>query len=64
MIEIRVPEMRCQGCAERVKAVLLQLDPDIQVAINLATKLVEIRSDKTHHDLVGKLRAAGFAEAT
>ncbi len=63
MIEIQVPEMHCQGCAARVKAALLHLDPKAQVMIDLSAKRASIQSDKARQDLLDQLHAEGFPEA-
>jgi copper chaperone CopZ len=61
--KLRVDDMQCQGCAGRVRAVLLNTPGVVKVITSLDDHTAEVTFDgksATNESLLDALRAAGF----
>jgi copper chaperone len=61
MNEFIVAGMTCGHCVQAVTAALHGVDPAADVAVNLATKRVTVRSDADRKRLEASIQEAGYA---
>ncbi|WP_151777779.1 heavy-metal-associated domain-containing protein [Acinetobacter brisouii] len=59
-MKFEIANMTCGGCARSVTATIKDLDPNAQVDIDVATKLVNVQSSATVEQLTEALTADGF----
>lgn len=59
-MKFRIDNMTCGGCARSVTATIQDLDPQAQVNIDVATKLVEVHSTLDAAQIVAALTEDGF----
>jgi len=50
-VQLKVPSIVCEGCAETITKTLKNLDPESKVAVDLSAKTVIIEG-KTREDLI------------
>ncbi len=50
-VQLKVPSIVCEGCAETITKTLKNLDPESKVAVDLSAKTVIIESN-TREDLI------------
>jgi copper chaperone len=60
MIRLDVPEMSCGHCKASVEKAVRGLDAQAMVAVDLATRQVEITTAVPQAAVVAALQAAGF----
>lgn len=63
MIEFKLPDMSCGGCAGSVKRACAEVDPQAQVRIDVGAKRVEIESSESRAVFEAALAEAGFPPA-
>lgn len=59
-MKFEIANMTCGGCARSVTATIKDLDPNAQVDIDVATKLVNVQSSATLEQLTKALTEDGF----
>lgn len=59
-MKFRIDNMTCGGCARSVTATIQDLDPNAQVNIDVATKLVDVVTTLSQQQLVDALNEDGF----
>lgn len=59
-MKFEIANMTCGGCARSVTATIKDLDPNAQVDIDVATKLVDVQSTATVEQLTEALTEDGF----
>lgn len=59
-MKFRIDNMTCGGCARSVTATIQDLDPNAQVNIDVASKLVEVKSQVDAAQLIAALTEDGF----
>lgn len=62
-MKFEIANMTCGGCARSVTATIKDLDPNAQVNIDVATKLVDVQSSATLEQLTKALTEDGFPPA-
>lgn len=60
MEQIRVPDMMCNGCAEKIKDAVKKLAGVVSVEADPQSKRVRIEGGPSRPDLVTAIRHAGF----
>ena len=60
MLQLRVPDMMCDGCARSITAAVHRVDPRAQVSADPAAKTVKIDSEASRQAVIDALAAAGF----
>ena len=50
-VQLKVPSIVCEGCAETITKALKNLDPEAKVAVDLSAKTVIVEG-KTREDLI------------
>lgn len=60
MLKLTVPDMNCGHCVSAVTKALKGVDAGADVAVDLDTKVVTIRSDASGEALAAALRKAGY----
>lgn len=60
MLKLRVEGMTCGGCARGVAKAVRAIDPEAEVAVDLAAKSVEVRSHASADRICGAINAAGY----
>ena len=55
-----VPDMSCGGCASKITSALLQLDSKAIVNIDVATKHVQVSSERDEDELIEAITRIGF----
>lgn len=60
MITLEVEGMMCQGCVQSVENALKKADPQAEVAIDLASGRVELKSAMTPAAAKAAIEATGF----
>lgn len=58
-IELKVPSMVCEGCAETVAESLKKVDSGAEVNIDLETKLVRVETEASADSLKQAIAAVG-----
>lgn len=59
-MKFRIDNMTCGGCARSVTATIQDLDPNAQVNIDVASKLVEVNTTLDQQQIVAALTEDGF----
>ena len=59
-MKFRIDNMTCGGCARSVTATIQDLDHNAQVNIDVATKLVEVKTTLDTAKIVAALTEDGF----
>jgi copper chaperone len=60
MLKLTVPDMSCGHCVSAVTKALKGVDAAAEVAVDLDTKLVTVRSDASGEALAAALSKAGY----
>ncbi len=60
VMKFRIDNMTCGGCARSVTATIQDVDPQAQVTIDVATKIVEVNSQLDVAKIVAALTEDGF----
>ena len=60
MIEFTVPAMTCGHCVARVTEAVKQVDPDAEVAIDLASHKVQVQTREDRAAIAASLVDAGY----
>lgn len=60
MLKLSVPDMSCSHCVSAVTKAVKDVDAAAEVAVDLDTKTVTIRSDATAEALAAALSEAGY----
>lgn len=63
MIEFKLPDMSCGGCAGSVKRACAEVDPQARVQVDVGSKRVEIESSQSREAFESALAEAGFPPA-
>ncbi|MDO8986392.1 heavy-metal-associated domain-containing protein [Cypionkella sp.] len=63
MTRLSIPSMSCGHCKATVEKTVASLDPAAKVAVDLATRHVDVTSTSTTAALIAALKGAGFAAA-
>jgi copper chaperone len=61
--EFKLPDMTCAHCAATVTQVCKLVDPDAEVEIDLATRMVRVRSREDWREFSASLAEAGYVPA-
>lgn len=60
MLKLSVPDMSCDHCAGAVTKALKGIDAGAEVAVDLSTKTVTVRTDASGEAIVAALGKAGY----
>ncbi|HEY4583202.1 MAG TPA: heavy-metal-associated domain-containing protein [Lysobacter sp.] len=60
MIRFHVPDMTCGGCAHSISRAVRSLDPAATVDVDVANRLVTLRTDADAQALAEAIREAGY----
>lgn len=60
MLKLTVPDMNCGHCVSAVTKALKGVDAAAEIAVDLDTKLVTVRSDASGEALAAALSKAGY----
>lgn len=60
MLKLTVPDMSCGHCVSAVTKALKGVDAAAEIAVDLDTKLVTVRSDASGEALAAALSKAGY----
>lgn len=60
MLQLTVPDINCGHCVSAVTKALKGVDAAAEVAVDLDTKLVTVRSDASDEALAAALSKAGY----
>jgi len=61
MVRYKVDKMGCAGCAKSVTRAIVRIEPDAQVAVDLAAKLVTVSGAAGLADRIAEaIAAAGY----
>jgi copper chaperone len=63
MTRLSIPDMSCGHCKATVEKTVTGLDPAAKVAVDLATRHVDVTSANTTEALIAALKGAGFEAA-
>ena len=64
-MRFQIPDMSCGGCARSVTRAIESVDANARIAIDQASREVEVSTDLPSHRIVAALAAAGYpAEPT
>ncbi|MFD3263857.1 heavy-metal-associated domain-containing protein [Phenylobacterium ferrooxidans] len=63
MLSYRVDDLSCGHCVQAVTAAIKALDPAADIAIDLASKRVDVRSDREQSAVAGAISKAGYTPA-
>ncbi|WP_180178145.1 heavy-metal-associated domain-containing protein [Acinetobacter sp. YH01005] len=59
-MKFRIDNMTCGGCARSVTATIKDLDENATVTIDVAAKLVDVKSSASAEQLISALTEDGF----
>lgn len=59
-MKLRIDNMTCGSCARSVTASIKELDQNAVVSIDVESKLVEVQTEISEHDLIAALTEDGF----
>ena len=60
MLKLSVPDMSCSHCVSAVTEAVKGVDSTAEVAVDLDTKVVTVRSDASRDALAAALSEAGY----
>jgi copper chaperone len=60
MFRYSVPDMTCGHCAQAIETAVKSLDPRAEVAVDLTSKEVTVRSEADEARVAGTIRDAGY----
>lgn len=60
IMKFEIANMTCGGCARSVTATIKDLDPNAQVNIDVASKLVDVQTSASVEQLTAALTEDGF----
>jgi copper chaperone len=60
MLRYSVPDMTCGHCAQAIEKAVKSVDPQAEVAVDLTTKEVTVRSEADEARVAGTIRGAGY----
>jgi copper chaperone len=60
MFRYSVPDMTCGHCAQAIETAVKSLDPRAEVAVDLTSKEVTVRSEADEARVAGTIREAGY----
>ncbi|MBW0151328.1 MAG: heavy-metal-associated domain-containing protein [Pseudomonadota bacterium] len=63
MLRYHVNDLSCGHCVQAVTAAINALDPAAEVAIDLPSKRVDVRSDREPSAVAGAISKAGYTPA-
>jgi copper chaperone len=63
MLTVTIAKMKCGGCAAGVEKAVKSVDTQATVAVDLATKRVDITSSADNQSIVAAIEAAGYPTA-
>lgn len=63
-LQLKVPSMVCDGCAEKVTQVIQGLDSDAKVEVDLSTKVVTIEGKPSEDSIKEAITSAGHTVET
>lgn len=55
-----VEDMTCQKCVQKITHALEALDPEVEIEVDLAAKLLHIESQASDDALRAQIQAAGY----
>lgn len=61
MLRYSVPDMSCGHCVASITEAIHAVDPNAQVACDLAAKTVEVQASASSEALAQAIRTAGYA---
>jgi copper chaperone len=64
MFRYNVPDMTCGHCAQAIEKAVKSVDPQAEVAVDLTTKEITIRSEADEARLAETIRGAGYEPRT
>lgn len=59
-MRFQIPNMSCGGCARSVTRAIESVDANARIAIDQASREVEVSTDLPSHQIVSALAAAGY----
>jgi copper chaperone len=59
-MRFQIPNMSCGGCARSVTRAIESVDANARIAIDQASREVEVSTDLPSHQIVAALAAAGY----
>lgn len=59
-MRFHIPNMSCVGCARSVTRAIESVDANARIAIDQASREVEVSTDLPSHQIVAALAAAGY----
>jgi copper chaperone CopZ len=60
MLIFNLPDMSCGHCEKTVRKTIATVDPDAQVAVDLATRTIRIESSADAGAIADALKAQGY----
>jgi copper chaperone len=60
MFRYSVPDMTCGHCAQTIEKAVKSVDPQAEIAVDLATKEVTVRSEADEARVARSIRDAGY----
>jgi copper chaperone len=63
MLSFQIPNVSCGHCVRAVTEAVHEADPAAQVAVDLATKQVQVQTTATREAVVAQLTEAGYQPA-
>jgi copper chaperone len=60
MLRYSVPDMTCGHCAQAIEKAVKSVDPQAEVAVDLTTKEVTVRSEADEARVAETIRGAGY----
>ena len=62
-MKFTLPDMNCGHCRGAVEKTVARIDPEAETTVDLQSKTVEIRSDRSETEIALALREAGYPPA-
>lgn len=60
MLKLKVPDMTCGHCAQTVEKAVKSLDPDAEISVDMAQKIVTVRTAAQERKVSEIVRSAGY----